>query len=106
LRLAPRRSMAAPRPEPSVNAVVEVVYATSDEQRIVRVPFVKGLTAGQAARDAGLLVGLPDEVTRPLVLGVFGARVPLSQPLSPGDRVEICRPLTRDPRDRRRELSK
>lgn len=98
--------MAAPILDAVVEPVVEVVYATPDEQQIVRVPFADGLTAGQAACDSGLLAMLPDDVARPLVLGVFGVRVALSQPLSPGDRVEICRPLSRDPRDRRRELSK
>ncbi len=38
-----------------------------------------------------------------LVLGVFGQRVPDDYALQPGDRVEIGRPLIRDPREMRRE---
>jgi uncharacterized protein len=94
--------MAVPLPEQTV----DVVYATADEQRIVRVPYVIGLTAGQAVRESGLVENLPSEVTRPLVLGVFGARVTAQHELAPGDRVEICRPLQRDPRDRRRTLAR
>lgn len=94
--------MAAPAPEQTV----DVVYATADEQRIVRVPYVAGLTAGQAVRESGLADTLPSEVTRPLVLGVFGTRVSARHELAPGDRVEICRPLQRDPRDRRRTLAR
>jgi putative ubiquitin-RnfH superfamily antitoxin RatB of RatAB toxin-antitoxin module len=94
--------MAAPRPEPAV----EVVYATAYEQRIVRVPFVQGLTAEQAVRESGLVDALPEIAARPLVLGVFGVRVELRHRLAPADRVEICRPLQRDPRDRRRELAR
>ena len=69
--------MAAPILDAVVEPVVEVVYATPDEQQIVRVPFADGLTAGQAACDSGLLAMLPDDVARPLVLGVFGVRVAL-----------------------------
>jgi putative ubiquitin-RnfH superfamily antitoxin RatB of RatAB toxin-antitoxin module len=94
--------MAAPRAE----STVDVVYATVDEQRIVRVPFVDGLTAEQAARASGLIEALPDLASRPLMLGVFGVRVAPHYELAPGDRVEICRPLPRDPRDRRRNLAK
>lgn len=93
--------MPAKTPEP----VVEVVYATADEQRIVRVPFAPGLTAEQAARDSGLLDALPEIAAHTLVLGVFGVPVGLRHPLAAGDRVEICRPLQRDPRDRRRYLA-
>jgi len=85
---------------------VEVVYATADDQRVVRVPFTSGLTAEEAARLSGLLEALPEINAGGLVLGVFGARVQLRHLLAPGDRVEICRPLRRDPRDRRRELAK
>jgi putative ubiquitin-RnfH superfamily antitoxin RatB of RatAB toxin-antitoxin module len=94
--------MAPSTPEPAV----DVVYATADEQRVVQVPYVAGLTAGQAVRDSGLCADLPREVTEPLVLGVFGVRVSARHVLAPGDRVEICRPLQRDPRDRRRTLAR
>jgi uncharacterized protein len=89
----------------SPDPIVEVVYATADEQRIVRLPFAPGLTAEQAVDSSGLLELFPDVAVRPLVLGVFGSRVELHHALSPGDRVEICRPLLRDPRDRRRDLA-
>ena len=36
-----------------------------------------------------------------LVLGIFGAPVPEQRVLQPGDRVEIARPLIRDPREMR-----
>jgi putative ubiquitin-RnfH superfamily antitoxin RatB of RatAB toxin-antitoxin module len=94
--------MAAAGPE----ATVDVVYATADEQRIVAVRFVQGLTAGQAVRASGLVDALPERVARSLVLGIFGVRVASHHELAPGDRVEICRPLPRDPRDRRRDLAK
>jgi putative ubiquitin-RnfH superfamily antitoxin RatB of RatAB toxin-antitoxin module len=93
--------MAVPAPD-----FVDVVYALPESQRIVRVPFVAGLTAERAVRDSGLLDAVAESVASSLVLGVFGARVGPHHALEPGDRVEICRPLTRDPRDRRREFAK
>jgi putative ubiquitin-RnfH superfamily antitoxin RatB of RatAB toxin-antitoxin module len=84
-------------------APVEVVYALADVQRIVPVPFSPGLTAGEAVRRSGLASEFPAIGRERLVLGIFGARVPAERALRPGDRVEICRPLQRDPRDRRRD---
>ncbi len=77
---------------------VEVVYATPEVQRVVRVSFTPGLTAAQAVRRAGVLEEFPEILASPLVLGVFGTRVEENTPLAPGERVEICRPLKQDPR--------
>jgi|SRR5690606_3077638 len=85
---------------------VEVVYAEPDVQRVVRVAYAPGLTAEQAVVASGLLDELPRSVTNPLVLGVFGVRVEGTHVLEAGDRVEICRPLLRDPRERRRDLAR
>jgi putative ubiquitin-RnfH superfamily antitoxin RatB of RatAB toxin-antitoxin module len=91
--------------DPSGGDAVEVVYATADRQDIVAVPFTPGLTAERAARLSGLPDAFPAINDHPLVLGVFGAQVARNYVLAPGDRVEICRPLLRDPRDRRRDLA-
>ena len=90
-------------PEPDES--VEVVYARPERQRVVRVPYEPGLTAERAVQLSGLLSEFPEIHERPLVLGVFGVRVSRRHPLRNGDRVEICRPLERDPRDRRRDLA-
>lgn len=84
---------------------VEVVYATPDVQRVVRVPLTPGLTAMQAVKASGLLEEFEEIGSRPLVLGLFGQRVSPDRRLAIGDRIEICRPLERDPRDRRRDLA-
>jgi uncharacterized protein len=85
---------------------IEVVYATPDSQHVVAIPHRDGLTAERAVELSGLLERCPEIREHPLVLGVFGTRVGPDRVLAPGDRVEICRPLLRDPRDRRRELTK
>ena len=88
------------------HSIVEVVYATPDEQRIVRLDHSSGMTARDAVEKSGLLEAFPEITARPLVLGVYGEHVDGDRPLAPGDRVEICRPLLRDPRALRRELLK
>lgn len=83
---------------------VEVVHATAERQRIVKLGFEPGMTARDAVRRSGL----PDSDAPPeggeVVLGIFGTRVDEGQTLKPGDRVEICRPLGHDPREMRRAL--
>src|SRR5690554_387600 len=87
-------------------ATVEVVYASASEQRLVRIAWQPCMTAAQAVERSGLLDVFPEIRTRPLVLGVYGERVPPERPLEPGERVEICRPLQRDPREARRILAR
>lgn len=90
--------------ETPARETVEVVYATPDDQRVVTLPFSPGMTARGAVDASGLLEAFPEIETRPLVLGVYGEPVEPDRTLAPGDRVEICRPLLRDPRTLRREL--
>jgi len=87
------------------DGTVEVVYATAEVQRVIEVSFTPGLTAVQAVWRSGLLGEFPEIQTVPLVLGVFGSRVEETRRLIPGERVEICRPLKQDPRDRRWDLA-
>ena len=84
--------------------VVEVVYATAQNQRIVELDLVGGMTAGDAVRRSGLLESDSAPDGGEVVLGIFGTRVDESQQLKAGDRVEICRPLSHDPREMRRVL--
>ena len=82
--------------------MIEVVYALAGEQWIENVPHADGMTAIEAAERSGLLDAHPEIRRRPLVLGLFGDEVGHDRVLSDGDRVEICRPLSRDPREMRR----
>ena len=82
--------------------MIEVVYALPAEQWIVSVPYVEGITAGEAARRSGLMESHGEICARPLVLGLFGTEIGQDHVLADGDRVEICRPLSADPREMRR----
>jgi hypothetical protein len=83
---------------------VEVLYALPEDQTIVVLPYVEGMTAAAAVERSGLLARYPKTVDRALVLGVFGVPVAPEDAIKPGDRVEICRPLKADPRSMRRAL--
>ncbi len=85
---------------------VEVVYALPSEQHSVQVTIAPGMSAAEAVARSGIVERFPEIEQRPLVLGLFGRRISLSQPVSAGDRVEICRPLVADPREMRHQLWK
>jgi putative ubiquitin-RnfH superfamily antitoxin RatB of RatAB toxin-antitoxin module len=81
---------------------IEVVYARPHGaiQRTYELPAAA--TVGDALSAAGAdpaFVGIDVEVSS---IGVFGAPARREQPLHPGDRVEIYRPLALDPKAARR----
>ncbi|XID75447.1 RnfH family protein [Alkanindiges sp. WGS2144] len=82
---------------------VLVAYADQGGQYLVSVDWQPTLTAQQALQASGLLSKLPPE--QPLVVGVFGVKVdqPETYLLHANDRLEIYRPLTRDPKEVRRK---
>ena len=86
-------------------AAVEVAYALRDRQRVIQVRFTQGMTAIQAVEASGMLKGFPDLSAGRLDLGVYGRVVQEGHVLRPGDRVEIYRRLTADPRAARRRLA-
>lgn len=82
-------------------AQVWVAYATPDQQWHVAVAFQQGMTVLDAIQLSGIATAttLPE----PLTVGVFGVRVEPQHVLQAGDRVEIYRALTINPKDIRRK---
>lgn len=86
----------------SMSQDVWVAYAAQDQQFNIRVDFVEGMTALDAIDKSGIReqVELPEN----LQLGIFGVRLKdLSQVIEIGDRVEIYRALTINPKEIRRK---
>lgn len=81
---------------------VDVVYAAPDRQFIYEVNLPAGSTVMQAIEASGLSQVVPGLVIDPSRLGVFSRKVAPDQLLEQGDRVEIYRPLTLDPKEARR----
>ena len=81
--------------------MVEVVYALTHKQWIRSIPYADGITAIEAAERSGLMDDHPEIRSQPLVLGLYGDEIGHRHVLRDGDRVEICRPLSLDPREMR-----
>jgi putative ubiquitin-RnfH superfamily antitoxin RatB of RatAB toxin-antitoxin module len=82
---------------------VEVAYALPKKQKIVELLVEPGTTALQAAQRSGLEKEFPEIDYSTVKLGIFGLKPAHEHALRPGDRVEIYRPLTSDPKEVRRK---
>ncbi|MFZ2236640.1 MAG: RnfH family protein [Dokdonella sp.] len=82
--------------------VVEVVYATPDQQRLCPVDVPEGASVAAAIAASGLIeeFGLDEET---LEAGIWSHRVALDTRVKMGDRIEIYRPLKIDPKLARRQ---
>jgi putative ubiquitin-RnfH superfamily antitoxin RatB of RatAB toxin-antitoxin module len=81
---------------------VWVAYAAPNQQFHIAVPFQQGMTALEAIEKSGIRTQI--DLVEPLALGIFGVRLKdLHHILQAGDRVEIYRALTINPKDIRRK---
>jgi putative ubiquitin-RnfH superfamily antitoxin RatB of RatAB toxin-antitoxin module len=82
---------------------VEVAYALPNEQKIIVVAVEAGSTIEMAIMQSGILQIFPDIDLSKQSVGVFSEPRRLTDIVSPGDRVEIYRPLCIDPKESRRK---
>lgn len=85
------------------SAKVEVVYALPLKQHVVPLRVEPGMTLAMAIAQSGILNRCPELELDKLKVGIFSRLVPLDTPLQGGERIEIYRPLTADPREMRRK---
>lgn len=85
---------------------IEVACAESERQTVIALDVEVGCTAGDAIRRSGIFTRHPGIDPKACGIGIFGHEVPEGRVLRPGDRVEVLRPLTEDPRERRRRLAR
>ncbi|PZN31050.1 MAG: RnfH family protein [Proteobacteria bacterium] len=88
--------------EPGEGVAISVVYALPEHQAVVPLTVPPGTTVAAAVELSGLPRRFPDIHSRPLACAIYGRVVALSQCVAPGDRIEILRPLTVDPKEARR----
>lgn len=81
---------------------VEVVYALPRRAHRLTLALPAGATVADALAAAADRVPFDGLDLEAAPVGVFGDRVERDRPLENGDRVEIYRPLTIDPREARR----
>jgi len=87
-----------------VNAIeVEVAYATSQRQVVVKLSLPEASNVRSALSASGLFELFPELNPDDLQVGIFAETCGLEKILRSGDRVEIYRPLQNDPKTARRQ---
>lgn len=81
---------------------VEVCYASPTQQCLLSVQVPENSIAGDAIQNSGILTRFPELKLNEISLGIFSKKCSLDTVLKEGDRVEIYRPLTIDPKTARR----
>lgn len=85
---------------------VEVVYSLPDRHVSVAVKLDPGSTVADALARCGIEALVEGLDLGRSVVGVFGEVVERDRVLAAGDRVEIYRPLTMDPKEARRRRAR
>ena len=80
---------------------VEVAYVGRGFEILVAVVLDEGARVADAVERSGLLARIP-QPAGDLACAIFGRRVDPGTALADGDRIELTRPLLRDPRLARR----
>ena len=87
---------------------VSVVFALADKQWLYESLVVRGTSVQELIEQSGFLNDielLQNKDVDSLDIGIYAQRVKTDTLLEEGDRVEIYRPLTADPKEVRRQLA-
>ena len=77
---------------------VSIAYASPTRQAWFSVEVPDGATIGDAIERSGVLQQFPEINLEQQKVGIFGKLAKLDAALTDGDRVEIYRPITCDPK--------
>lgn len=81
---------------------VEVIYALPQEQITFKVSVEQGATALQVIEASGILIKYPEIEFTVNKLGIYSRLIKLDTVIADGERIEIYRPLTADPKEMRK----
>lgn len=82
---------------------IGVAYATLAKQLWLKIRLPNGATVMDAIEESGILNEFTDIDLDVQKVGIFGKPAKLDAPLKHGDRVEIYRPITADPKQVKRK---
>ena len=85
---------------------VTVAVALAARQEVIEIELAQGATVADAVAAARLPERFPGIDFAAMTLGVWSSAATQSTALREGDRVELYRPLTADPKDMRRNRAK
>lgn len=84
---------------------VELIYVAEDKTTVqIALSLPQGSTVSEAISASGLHQKHPETIE--YAVGIYAKRVTLDTLLRDGDRVEVYRPLSLDPKEKRRQLAK
>lgn len=92
--------------ETNKKLTVEVAYALPEKQCILSVEVEEGSTIADVIQRSGIFEIFPGLENNYQQVGIFGKKRELSDKVQQGDRIEIYRPLIRDPKETRRLKAK
>jgi putative ubiquitin-RnfH superfamily antitoxin RatB of RatAB toxin-antitoxin module len=84
---------------------IGVCYAEADRQLWLRLEVPEDSVVEEAIHRSGILQRFPEIDLARQKVGIFGKLVKLDSPLREGDRIEIYRPITADPKTVKRRRS-
>jgi putative ubiquitin-RnfH superfamily antitoxin RatB of RatAB toxin-antitoxin module len=82
---------------------IEVAYATVETQKIISLQVIRGSTIETVIDKSGILEFFPEIDLSHQKIGIFSKSKKLTDIVSDGDRIEIYRPLSIDPKEARRK---
>lgn len=85
---------------------IEVAYADVNRQQMISLELDAGCTIETAIDRSGILLLFPDIDLHQQKIGVFSQPKKLTDLVFEGDRIEIYRPLTIDPKEARKKRVK
>lgn len=88
--------------DPGALLSVSVCHAGTERIWLATVRLPRGATVADALLASGFAAQIPQIDLSSAPVGIFGKKVARNRKLSPGDRVEIYRPLAYDPKESRR----
>ena len=81
---------------------VEIVFALPSRQELRQLSVEEGATVADVIAASGIAAVFPDHDFTDLQAAIWGQPVERSRRVRDGDRVELLRPLSMDPREARR----
>ena len=84
---------------------VSVAYAERDRQTVIELRVPRGTTAAEAIERSRIREQHPG-IPATAAIGIYGRVAAPSAVLAEGDRVELYRPLSADPKEERRRLAR
>ncbi|GAA4344567.1 RnfH family protein [Variovorax defluvii] len=83
---------------------VTIAYSPAAREVVeLELEVAEGATVRDVVRDSGLAARFPELEGDAMVPGIWGRAAEWEQPVRSLDRIELCRPLTVDPKVARRE---